>query len=83
MAPALRSLTFQDAGGRDPKLDPLPRERERLIADLGHTSRAMILRNFEDELRHMTWLRGAVVVRGWDVEQPEIRQLAEQVRKAA
>lgn len=54
-----------------------------LAANLPGELRALVLRNFEDERRHMTWLRGAVVVRGWDVEQPEIRQLAEQVRRAA
>jgi len=54
-----------------------------LQANLPREIRAMVMRNFEDERRHMTWLRGAVIVRGWDVEQPEIRQLAEQVRKAA
>ncbi|UQA55419.1 DUF2383 domain-containing protein [Polyangium aurulentum] len=54
-----------------------------LQANLPNEIREMVMRNFEDERRHMTWLRGAVIVRGWDVEQPEIRQLAEQVRKAA
>jgi competence protein ComEA len=43
----------------------------------------LILRNFEDERRHMTWIRGAILLRGWDVEQPEIREMAEGARKAA
>jgi len=37
---------------------------------------ALVAANFEDERRHMRWMRGAVVLRGWDVEQPEMRELA-------
>lgn len=57
-----------------------------LQAGLPEEIRALVAANFEDERRHMHWIRGAVVLRGWDVEQPELRELsvdAQRTPKAA
>ncbi|MDI3290850.1 ferritin-like domain-containing protein [Polyangium sp. 15x6] len=57
-----------------------------LQAGLPEEIRTLVAANFEDERRHMRWMRGAVVLRGWDVEQPELRELsvdAQGTRKAA
>lgn len=55
-----------------------------LQADLPDDVRNVVMANFEDERRHIAWLRQAVLDRSWDVEQPEIRQAAgKPMRKAA
>jgi len=55
-----------------------------LQADLPEEVRELVLANFQDERRHMAWMRNTVVLRGWDVEQPEIREAAgERPRRAA
>lgn len=55
-----------------------------LKADLPTEILDMVQANFDDERRHMAWLRDTVLLRGWDVEQPEIRDVAvEAMRKAA
>jgi rubrerythrin len=43
----------------------------------------LVRANFEDERRHMSWMRNTIVVRGWDVEQPEIRQAASTAQQKA
>ncbi|TKD01053.1 ferritin-like domain-containing protein [Polyangium fumosum] len=53
-----------------------------LRAGLPEEIRALVAANFEDERRHMSWIRGTVLLRGWDVEQPEIRELAAEARGA-
>ncbi|APR88515.1 hypothetical protein A7982_13864 [Minicystis rosea] len=50
-----------------------------LRAKVPEDVRAIVVRNFEDERRHAAWLRGAIKLRGWDHEAPELRELAEQV----
>jgi hypothetical protein len=54
-----------------------------LGADLPEEVSELVRANFEDERRHMAWLRNLVVVRGWDVEQPEIRDAAFAQRQKA
>lgn len=54
-----------------------------LQAEMPEEVRSLVAANFEDERRHMRWLRGAILDRGWDTEQPEIREVAAEVRKAA
>ncbi|MDI1446837.1 ferritin-like domain-containing protein [Polyangium sp. 6x1] len=53
-----------------------------LQAGLPEEIRSLVASNFEDERRHMSWIRGAVLLRGWDVEQPEIRELSAEARGA-
>jgi rubrerythrin len=53
-----------------------------LQAGLPEELRSLVATNFEDERRHMSWIRGAVLLRGWDVEQPEIRELSMDAQKA-
>jgi uncharacterized protein (TIGR02284 family) len=55
-----------------------------LKAELPIEIRDMVQANFDDERRHMSWIREAALERGWDAEQPEIRDAAvESMRKAA
>ncbi len=54
-----------------------------LMAKLPEEVRSLVAANFEDERRHMAWIRGSILLRGWDVEQPEIREVAAEARRAA
>ncbi|MDC0746497.1 ferritin-like domain-containing protein [Polyangium mundeleinium] len=53
-----------------------------LRAGLPEEIRARVAANFEDARQHMSWMRGTVLLRGWDVEQPEIRELSAEARGA-
>ncbi|MRG91453.1 DUF2383 domain-containing protein [Polyangium spumosum] len=53
-----------------------------LQAGLPEELQGLVQANFEDERRHMRWIRGAIVLRGWDVEQPELRELSEEAQGA-
>jgi competence protein ComEA len=42
----------------------------------------VFLRAFEDERRHLGWIRGAIKARGWDHEPTEVKEIVEHAKAA-
>lgn len=53
-----------------------------LRAELPEDLRQIVEAGFEDERRHISWIREAITLRDWDREPPELREPLEEAKAA-
>jgi competence protein ComEA len=54
-----------------------------LRGNLPDDLRGLVESNFQDERRHIAWIRQRIELHGWDKEPPELRELVASISKAA